>query len=147
MWLNQLVSKNNWPGYYAIVPHISGRPLFGWYKNVRQWSWMNTTLQMWTIIPRDEGLFLLKNVKTDMCMSVADGLSEDAANVILAECTGGDEQLWSLEDKGSGLYWVRNKNSQKCLDLEKTKKSNFNSVMQWGCHNVSQHKFRFLRVR
>ena len=147
VWLNQLISKNNWPGYYAIVPHISGRPLFGWYKNVRQWSWMNTTLQMWTIIPRDEGLFLLKNVKTDMCMSVADGLSEDAANVILAECTGGDEQLWNLEDKGSGLFWVRNKNSQKCLDLEKTKKSNFNSVMQWGCHDVSQHKFRFLRVR
>ena len=147
VWLNQLVSKNNWPGYYAIVPHISGRPLFGWYKNVRQWSWMNTTLQMWTVIPRDEGLFLLKNVKTEMCMSVADGLSEDAANVVLAECTGGDEQLWKLEDKGSGLYWVRNKNSQKCLDLEKTKKSNFNSVMQWSCHNVSQHKFRFLRVR
>ena len=77
-------------------------------------------------------------------MSVADGLSENAANVILATCTGGDEQLWKLEDKGSGFYWVRNKNSQKCLDLEKTKKSNFQSVMQWECHNVSQHKFCFL---
>jgi len=147
VWINHLVSKNNWPGKYAIVPKISGRPLFGWYKNVRQWSWMNNIFQMWTLIPREEGLFLLKNVKTEMCMSVADGLSENAANVILATCTGGDEQLWKLEDKGSGFYWVRNKNSQKCLDIEKTKKSNFQSVMQWKCHSVSQHKFRFLRVR
>ena len=74
-------------------------------------------------------------------------LSENAANVILGDCTGGDEQLWKLEDKGSSLYWVKNKNSQKCLDLEKTKKNNFDSVMQWKCHDVSQHKFRFLRVR
>ena len=147
VWINQLVSKNKWPGYYAIVPHVSGRPLFGWYKNVRQWSWMNNAFQMWTFVPREEGLFLLKNVKTGMCMSVAFGLSENAANVILGECTGGDEQLWKLEDKGNGFYWVRNKNSQKCLDLEKTKKNNFDSVMQWKCHDVSQHKFRFLRVR
>ncbi len=147
VWINQLVSKNNWPGYYAIVPEISGRPLFGWYKNVRQWSWMNNTFQMWSFVPREEGLFLLKNVKTGLCMSVADGLSENAANVILGDCTGGDEQLWKLEDKGSSLYWVKNKNSQKCLDLEKTKKNNFDSVMQWKCHDVSQHKFRFLRVR
>ena len=80
-------------------------------------------------------------------MSVADGLGENAANVVLKDCTGGDEQLWKLEDKENGFYWVRNKNSQKCLDIEKTKKSNFDSVMQWNCHDVSQHKFRFLRVR
>ena len=82
VWINQLVSKNKWPGYYAIVPHVSGRPLFGWYKNVRQWSWMNNTFQMWTFVPREEDLFLLKNVKTGMCMSVSFGLSENAANRI-----------------------------------------------------------------
>jgi len=147
LWLNQLVSKNDWPGQYAIVPSISGRPLIGWLKNVRQWSWLNQDFQMWTLVPRDENYFLLKNVKSSLCMSVADGLSENAANIVLKDCTGSDEQLWKLEDKGNEFYWVKNKNSQRCLDIEKTKKNNFDSIMQWNCYDVSQHKFRFLRVR
>ena len=80
-------------------------------------------------------------------MSVAEGLTENAANIILAECDGTDGQLWKLESKGKGLYWIKNKNSQKCLDLEKTKKYNFDSVMQWSCHDVSQHKFHLLKIR
>ena len=147
IWINNLIQKDKWPGQYMIVPSISGRPLIGWYKNVRQWSWLNRSFQRWSLISRDEDYYLLKNQFKGSCMSVSDSLTENAANVVLKECQGSDDQLWKLEDKGNGLYWIKNKLSQKCLDLEKTKKINFDSVMQWSCHDVSQHKFHLFKIR
>jgi hypothetical protein len=147
IWVNNLIQKDKWPGQYMIVPSVSGRPLIGWHKNVRQWSWLNRSFQRWSLVSRDEDYYLLKNQFDESCMSVAESLTENAANVILKECQGTDEQLWKLEDKGNGLFWIKNKLSQKCLDLEKTKKSNFDSAMQWSCHDVSQHKFHLFKIR
>ncbi|PNH00543.1 Beta-agarase AgaB34, partial [Tetrabaena socialis] len=41
--------------------------------------------------------------------------SSNGANVVLGDYSGQDNQLWILEDAGSGYNLIRNKNSNKCI--------------------------------
>ncbi|MFK8912118.1 RICIN domain-containing protein, partial [Streptomyces sp. YS-3] len=71
--------------------------------------------------PGGEPLFLIRNVKDQLCMDLPDfgaqpirtGISEFTCDGTLA-----DNQLWWIQKQDSGAYWIRNfASNNKCLDV------------------------------
>ena len=70
-------------------------------------------------------------------MGIADSLNEMLPTSYSKIVSGVMNNCGNWKIKEMDFYWVKNKNSQKCLDIEKTKKNDFDSVMQWSCRDVS----------
>ncbi|MGW0579930.1 RICIN domain-containing protein [Streptomyces sp. NPDC002920] len=84
--------------------------------------------QMWDFEKRYEGLgadgadvFQIRNVKDGLCMDLpGTGAVAMRTHVREGTCTGtkADNQLWWLESRGNGQYWIHNKASNgMCLEV------------------------------
>ncbi|MFI1727869.1 RICIN domain-containing protein [Streptomyces acidicola] len=88
----------------------------------------NVDNQMWNFEKRYEGLgadgadlFQIRNVKDGLCMDLpGTGAVAMRTHVREGTCTGttADNQLWWLESRGNGQYWIHNKASNgMCLEV------------------------------
>jgi hypothetical protein len=83
--------------------------------------------QLWNLEVRGEGprggnLYLIRNVKDGYCLDLPDyGAQPSATKVSEYYCNGttGDNQLWWLDERADGVYWIRNYSSDHlCLDVD-----------------------------
>ena len=56
----------------------------------------------WTPVGVDAERFLLRHEATDLCLDVFQSSTDDFTPIILFECTGGDNQVWSFDGAGGG---------------------------------------------
>ncbi|MPY64484.1 RICIN domain-containing protein [Streptomyces spongiae] len=108
-------------------------PYFGAGKDadhVNQYFCDNTSAdnQLWNLQVRSQGggpggahLFRITNNKGGLCMDLPDyGAKPAGTNVSLAHCnaTAHDNQLWWLDPRADGTYWIRNfASGGLCLDV------------------------------
>ncbi|PNH02243.1 Beta-agarase AgaB34 [Tetrabaena socialis] len=59
--------------------------------------------------------------------------SSNGGRVTLWDYYGQDNQLWILEDTGSGYYLIRNKYSRKCIDITGGSSWNGALIQQYDC--------------
>ncbi|MFS8202775.1 RICIN domain-containing protein [Streptomyces sp. CWNU-52B] len=71
--------------------------------------------------PRGSGLFVIRNVKDQLCMDLP-GTGAQPIHTAISEsvCVGtvDDNQLWWVDKQESGAYWIRNyASNNKCLEV------------------------------
>ncbi|MFD5631946.1 RICIN domain-containing protein [Streptomyces sp. NPDC127072] len=86
--------------------------------------------QLWKLEPvtgnstDGSSLYLIRNVKDSLCMDLpGEGGVEISTQIVERECiaTEGENQLWWLDKRSNGAYWIRNqKSGDMCMDVSRT---------------------------
>ncbi|MFI6339932.1 RICIN domain-containing protein [Streptomyces sp. NPDC050535] len=86
--------------------------------------------QLWKLEPvrgnstDGSSLYLIRNVKDGLCMDLpGEGGVEVSTQIVERECkaTERDNQLWWLDKRSNGAYWIRNqKSGDMCMDVSRT---------------------------
>ncbi|MEV7190220.1 RICIN domain-containing protein [Streptomyces sp. NPDC093510] len=77
------------------------------------------------------------------CVEVADGSSDDGAEVVQRGCDSGLEQQWRFEDAGGGYVRVLSQHSGKCLDVADESTADGAFVNQYRCSSGAHQQWRF----
>ena len=105
--------------------------------NIAQWEYWGGPAQCWNleVVSADvaEGIYYIKNANSGLYLDVADGSSENGANVAQWEYNGSDAQKFKLVPNGDGYYYVLTgaSNYTKCLDIENGSRDDGANVLQW----------------
>jgi len=125
--LSDVLLKNKASGHCADIPNYGNGTPNG---PVREYYCRPGTgdNQMWDLDVTQKGagpgsanLFLIRNVKDGYCMDLPNyGANGATTKVTEYHCDGSfnDNQLWWLDKRADGSYWIRNYSSnQLCLDV------------------------------
>ncbi|WP_307130199.1 RICIN domain-containing protein [Streptomyces aurantiacus] len=93
-------------------------------------------------------LYLIHNAKSGLCLDLyGDGPAEIASPAGLFGCSPSkeDNQLWWLDKRPDGTYWIRNQRSgDMCLDVARTnKKAAHTNVTLFPCSDLDDHEWSF----
>ena len=75
------------------------------------------------------------------CLDVANASLSDGAPVNQYHCTGGNNQLWSINEDANGFVTLTNKLSGKCLDVPGADVSNGRVLQQYTCTGGDNQKW------
>lgn len=121
------VLRNGKTGMCADLP-ASGKGKVGGPVNQDHCETTSKDNQLWSFDvklkgggPSGSNLFVIRNTKDSLCMDLpGKGVVNGSTGLIEGMCDGGkgDNQLWWLESRGSGTYWIHNyANDSKCLEI------------------------------
>lgn len=96
-------------------------------------------------------LYLIRNVTDGLCRDLPDyGPVLIRTPMTEYHCDGAeiDNQLWWLDKRPGGAYWIRNqKSGDTCLDLARTdKKSPHANLRLFTCGDRDDHQWRCLKT-
>ncbi|MEU6083020.1 RICIN domain-containing protein [Streptomyces sp. NPDC047108] len=100
--------------------------------------------------PGGSALFVIRNTKDGMCMDLPGNEGAPVATAVTEfPCNGStsDNQLWWLDKKADGLYWIRNfASNHQCLDSQTADNEDRNLIV-YICRPESQnnHQWYFTR--
>lgn len=80
------------------------------------------------------------------CVDVANASVAHAASVVQANCWGGGNQKWRLQDVGGGYNYVIVQHSGKCLDVANASVAHAAAVVQASCWGGGNQKWMFKYV-
>ncbi|WP_051019341.1 RICIN domain-containing protein [Streptomyces sp. AA1529] len=96
--------------------------------------------------PGKADLYLIRNVKDNLCLDLA-GFGPKAARSPVTEyhCRPkNDNQLWWLDKRSNGTYWIRNHESgNQCLDVAGAGERTNVPLLIYGCDDADDHQWRF----
>ncbi len=126
-------------GVYQVRPRhvdnmcLSGSALF--YTRIWQCSnQADDKNQRWTFVPADN-FYQVKIGTSGWCLTVENAALTAGATVIASACQDASNanQLWRLDAKGDGGYWLINKNSGLCAAPRDGGKANDTVTVQLPC--------------
>lgn len=79
-----------------------------------------------------EGEYQIKAKHSNKCVDVEGFSQDDGANVHQWDCSGSNNQIWTLKPFGDA-YQIISKNSDKCLDVADFSTEDGGNIHQWGC--------------
>lgn len=79
-----------------------------------------------------EGEYQIIAKHSNKCVDVEGVSQDDGANVHQWDCSGSDNQIWTLNPSG-GAYQIVSKNSNKCLDVAEFSTEDGGNIHQWSC--------------
>ncbi|WP_437088130.1 RICIN domain-containing protein [Streptomyces sp. enrichment culture] len=99
---------------------------------------------------READLYLIHHVKSGLCLDLyGDGPAQVASPAGLFGCNSStvDNQLWWLDERSDGTYWIRNQASgDMCLDLSrKNKEAAHGGVTVYPCSDLDDHEWSFAK--
>lgn len=111
--------------------------------NVDLWDANGTTAQQWCFweaYPKvaatgrsaDDGVYVVKSVKSGRMLDVSGGSMYDCASVGTYAANGTGAQAWRITLGSNGFYAVRNAQSGRCLDVVDRVVIPGASIQQWG---------------
>ncbi|GAB2856153.1 hypothetical protein GCM10027176_68100 [Actinoallomurus bryophytorum] len=100
--------------------------------------------QRWDLVVRKNGagpngadLFTIRNSKDGLCFDLRGSGAVD--RVTEWRCASGGNQLWYLDEKHSGEFWIRDSgDGGKCLDVEGARAEDA-SLTAWPCDPKDDH--------
>ncbi|UNS99454.1 RICIN domain-containing protein [Streptomyces tubbatahanensis] len=96
--------------------------------------------------PGKADLYLIRNVKDDLCLDLA-GFGPKAARSPVTEyhCRAkNDNQLWWFDKRSNGTYWIRNHESgHLCLDVAGEGEKPHSPLLIFGCDDADDHQWSF----
>jgi hypothetical protein len=79
----------------------------------------------------DNVFYLLRSTNEfNRCLSVFMNSVQDGAKVVQNDCKGTDNQLWKLEKREDGKYYIIAKHSNMVMDIEDPGNQNHNLIVQ-----------------
>lgn len=130
--------------------------------NVVQWSADSGAHDNWTFLEAGNGfykivaehsgfgligefcLFFIFFLLTRVAFSVENGSKQNMANVLQGSANGNS---WCLVARGDGYYEIRNKGTEKCLDVSGISKSDGANVYQWSYVGQANQLWRLEDVK
>ncbi|GAA2786627.1 RICIN domain-containing protein [Crossiella cryophila] len=89
-----------------------------------------------------ENVQLVPRHAPTMCMEVVDASTQHAADVRLANCTGGAHQRWDVNHVGGNVYEIRPRHSgDKCLDVAWAGTHSGANVLQANCERRTNQRW------
>lgn len=79
-----------------------------------------------------EGEYQIIAKHSNKCVDVEGFSQDDGANVHQWNCSGTNNQIWTLKPFGDA-YQIVSKNSDKCLDVAEFSTEDGGNIHQWGC--------------
>ncbi|MFF3557968.1 RICIN domain-containing protein [Streptomyces tsukubensis] len=154
--MTRVLIKNNTNGTCVDIPgYSSGRP----DTEVHHFTCNNTNNdnQLWTVEqryatagPGGVPLFQIRNVMDGMCLDLpGNGGVGGATGVTEYPCNGTtkDNQLWWLDKRADGKFWIRNfASNNQCLDSYSNSEKERQLII-WPCapENQNNHEWTFTR--
>ncbi|WP_168441108.1 RICIN domain-containing protein, partial [Microbacterium sp. K19] len=138
---------SNPTGQLSIVSKTSGKAVgVNNYSNPQsvQQPTTGNALQKWTVIPKTDGRFQLKNASTGGCLAVSGPSNDDGANVVQWDCGNGDNFFWTQKDTGGGYSQLIASNSSKCLTLKDGNVADGATFEQRDCGTAAAANNQFL---
>ena len=159
--------KSDGNGYYYILTGASG------YKsgvdiengssadgaNVLQWEFWGGDMQKYTFTKNSDGSYAIKTKASGgaAALDVYNMSGDDGANVCQWSYWGGAGQHWVLEkasssssstttpsDPYAGVYFIKNVNSGKYLDVANGSADNNANIQQWSGNGLDAQKFEIV---
>lgn len=91
--------------------------------------------------PIDSGTYVLENVNSGKALDVADGSTENGANVQQWDSHGGAMQQWRVQHQGNGEFTFINGNSGKALDITAGGTDDGDTAIQWEPTGGANQRF------
>ncbi len=128
-----------------------------------QWTCQTPDNQRWNLEvqepnlgPGGQPLFLIRNVKSKLCMDLpGTGAQPITTKVFVSGChsTTSENQLWWLDKQPSGAYWIRNyASNHKCLDVSdlvtsasRTDLMDGTRLTIYDCSNTDDQEWKIVR--
>jgi len=122
-------------GQIAIIAPVSGKAVgvSGTASATVQQTITDSPSQRWTVIPKAEGRFQLKNAATGACLAVSGQSQADSTPVLQWACADQPHFLWSLKDAGNGYSQLVASHSGKCLTLRAGNTADGTPFVQYDC--------------
>ncbi|MFD8380772.1 RICIN domain-containing protein [Streptomyces sp. NPDC059679] len=154
--LTRVLIKNNTNGTCVDIPGLGSGPVNG---PVHQSDCTNSSAdnQVWNLEnkydsagPGGVPLFLIRNNVDSHCLDLPGyGSVGNATKVQESICDGttADNQLWWLDERAEGKFWIRNlANDNQCLDSYE-RDSDIRDLIIWPCaqENLNNHEWIFTR--
>lgn len=92
------------------------------------------------VVPAEPTTLVRKD--SSKCLDVDASSTADGARIQQWSCNGTGAQRFTIEDRGSGNYRLRNAASNKCLDVTASGTSNGTRIQQWSCTTGGSQRFR-----
>jgi hypothetical protein len=115
--------------YYHFQSQYVEAPDQGWWPD-----WL-----CWGCITVYTKVYLIRNLDTDLCLDVRDGLKNDGAVVQQWPCNkNARSMLWYVEPGDfPGMFKMRNFNSDRCLDVKGGSSAEFAQLQQYHCTSTN----------
>lgn len=84
---------------------------------------------------------ILRSVNSDKCATVPDGSDVDGRQLVQADCSNADGQIFDMHPIDGGYNIVVGSNG-KCLDIEGAQTSAGAALIQWSCHGGANQVFQ-----
>ncbi|MCG5215788.1 RICIN domain-containing protein [Streptosporangium sp. KLBMP 9127] len=122
--------------------------------NVKQWACVNVPQQRWQYLRVTPGSewFFIRAQHSGKCLDVDRALTHDGANVQQWTCVNVPQQMWRWKYAYTDAWWntfyfLENRNSGKCLDVDHGWTHNGANIQQWTCNEYAgQQLWYFLAV-
>jgi len=109
--------------------------------NIQQWSDLGNNCQKFTFVATGN-YYEIVNVNSGKCLDDWAWSTSDGGNIAQYTCTGGNNQLWNVQDSGSGYYTLVNVHSGKVLDVDSCGTADGTNIQQWSSLNNSCQHFQ-----
>ena len=96
----------------------------------------------------ENGFYKIKSMANEnKVIEVADFNRDDGTSIRIYEWDDNiDNKLWELDVRSDGSYLIRNKYTQKVMDIKDGKLEDGQKVHQWSAHGRSSQKFELVPV-
>ncbi|MEO1233379.1 MAG: RICIN domain-containing protein, partial [Myxococcota bacterium] len=117
-------------------------------RTLVQWSCHAGAEQDFRLVRRGSDYELLHE-SSGTCIEVSGASSAKGASIVAGDCGGADHQLWTVRDQprteDPDDFYLVNKNSGGCLDLNSGRSHDGADMHQWPCHSYNQNQHFKLR--
>ncbi|MFB8188890.1 RICIN domain-containing protein, partial [Microbacterium sp. NPDC055988] len=136
-------------GTVALVARDSGKAVgvSGTASPAVQQAITGAASQQWTVVPKADNKFQLKNVATGACLAVSGSGQADGTPVLQWTCSDSPNFLWSRNDVGDGYSQLATSHSGKCLTLRDGNIADGASYGQWSCGVTSGASYLQFELR
>jgi beta-glucanase (GH16 family) len=105
--------------------------------------------QHWLFVPTDSGYYRVMNRNPnpqDKALEIAggSGATGNGAKAQLWQYVGGTNQQWKPELMGTGIWRLRARHSNRCLDVPSSSTANGVQLQQWDCNSSNAQNFRLI---
>ncbi len=132
--------------YYIYGSHLAQAKS----SDLRNWSYVGTqgyTNKSIYVSENVEGIYYIQNKFSGLYLDVANGSSENGANIQQWEYNGCDAQKFKFVSTGDGYYYILTGASgySKCVDVADGSSADGANIMQWEYWGGAMQKYRVVK--
>jgi len=109
-----------------------------------QWSCGSNPNRNFRFEPLGNNRWLVRSEKSNRCLDVADGFSDNGAKLHQWDCNAGNpNQKWQIVDRGNGWFNLKAERGGRCLEVAGGRTNPQARIQQWNCSDAGHRLLKF----